>query len=240
MKNWVISTIAVFLCTVSWSQFPEGIAYQSQVFGSGGQLISNSTIGVEFNIRQSSMAGTIVWQETHLVTTNDLGHIEVVIGAGTSTGGGTLANFSDIQWGSDIYFLEMLVDENNVGTYVSAMTQQLMAVPFAFHSKTTAQTFALSALTDVDTSGIQAGDILEWNGTNWVAGADDFTSTGDTAQYAIYADSATYADTANYAYNCVTISPADSAQYAYQADSSSYAYNAALESNNLEFLLLLI
>ncbi|NQX98375.1 MAG: hypothetical protein HRT73_10930, partial [Flavobacteriales bacterium] len=72
-------------------------------------------------------------------------------------------------------FIEMLVDENNVGTYVSTMTQQLMAVPFSYHSKTTSQEFSLSGLQDVDTTGIQIGDVLEWDGAQWV----QFMMSGD-------------------------------------------------------------
>lgn len=212
---------------MGWSQtFPEGIAYQSQVFGSSGQFLSNATIGVEFNIRQTNMNGTIVWQETHVVTTNELGHIALVIGQGTPTGTGTVAQFSDIPWADDTYFLEMLVDENNIGLFVSAMTQQLMAVPFAFHAKTTSQEFQLSELLDVDTTGLSVGDILEWNGTQWVPGQDDFTTNSDTAQYALLADSSTYADTAGYASNCIAVAPADTAFFAYDADTANHSLTA--------------
>ena len=122
------------------------------------------------------------------------------------------------------YFLELLVDEDNVGTFVSTFTQQLMSVPFAFHSKTTDQLYSLSSLTDVDTTGIQIGDILEWDGVNWVPGADDIALNADTAQFAYVSDSATYADTAFFAQNCVLLTNADSAGFAYLSDTANYAF----------------
>lgn len=225
MKKWISAIVLMCSLSVGLSQsFPEGIAYQAQVFGSSGQILSNANVGIEFNVRSTSLSGPIVWQETHAVTLNDVGHFAVNVGQGTSTGNGSAADFSSIQWDADIYFLEMLVDENNLGVYVTTMTQQLMAVPFAFHSKTTAQTFSLSELNDVDTTGLQVGDILEWDGNNWVPGTDNFASTTDTAQYAYYADSTSYADTASYAFNCVTLSTVDSSLFSYVADTANYAF----------------
>ena len=43
---------------------------------------------------------------------------------------------------------------NDYHSFISVNTQQLLAVPFAFHAKTTSQEFELSNLSDVDTTGI--------------------------------------------------------------------------------------
>ena len=223
MKNWIISMAIALSCSVWSQQFPEGIAYQAQIFGSGGEFLSNTTVGIEFNIRSTSMSGTIVWQETHTSLTNDLGHVSVVIGEGVSTGIGTETSFSNIPWSDDIYFVEMLVDENNTGNYISSMTQQLMAVPFAFHSKTTDQTFNLSGLQDVDTTGLQVGDILKWDGSQWVPGTDNFTANADTAQFALNSGHSVYSDTAFFAVNCIFSQPADSAAYSDYSDSSNFS-----------------
>ena len=225
MKNLIISFLLLFGCSNVQAQvFPEGIAYQAQVTGATGNILSNVNVGVRFNIRSTSLTGAIVWQEDHSLTVNDLGHFAVNVGSGVSTGVGSAASFDQIDWASDSYFLEMLFDENNVGSYVSTITQQLMAVPFAFHSKTTEQTFSLSSLDDVDTTGIQIGDILEWNGSNWVPGADDIATAADTVQYAFIADSATYADTALFAQNCIILTNADSAYFSHYSDTSNFSY----------------
>ena len=207
-----------FCLAVGFGQdFPEGIAYQAQVRDSDGGLLSDVTIGVEFNIRSGAMDGTIVWQERHTVMVNEYGHFNLNIGEGTSTGGGSSASFDAIDWGASVHFLEMLIDEDNVGTFVSSMTQQMMAVPYAFHAKTTAETFGLNDLNDVDTAGIEIGDLLQWDGTNWVP------TSSDSVLFSHYSDTAHYADTALFALNCEDPELVDSANYAYHADSANYA-----------------
>lgn len=224
MRNWIVISICFVWIQGVWGQdsFPEGIAYQAQIHSPDGSFLGGATVGVQFNIRAGSMDGTIVWQEGETVELNDFGHFNLVIGEGTSTGVGTSPSFSAIEWSSGTYFLEMLIDEANDGTYISSMTQQMMAVPYAFHAKTTDQTFALSQLTDVDTTGIEIGDVLKWNGDTWIPSED---IVADSSAYAATAGASVYADTATYALNCLTPELVDSALYAYYADSANYAMN---------------
>jgi len=221
MKNWIIISILLLSVNVGLSQtFPEGISYQAQVNGSDGNFLSGVTIGVEFNIRNTSIDGSIAWQETHTVTLSDLGHFSLIIGNGISTGVGTSPSFEEIDWQNGPYFIEMLVDEENTGDYVSSITQQMMSVPFAFHAKTTSQKYALSQLTDVDTAGIEIGDVLKWDGENWIASED---LVPDTVSFALESGSSIYADTADYAIVSEIPTLVDSSNYAYYADSVNYA-----------------
>lgn len=225
MKKLIITSLVCLLSAyqVIAQSFPEGIPFQAQIFSQSGGILSSVTVPVRFNIRSASLTGTIVWQEDHIVTLNDLGHFSANIGTGLSTGAGTVLLFSDLPWSSNYFFVELLVDENSTGSFNSIFTQQLMAVPFAYHSKTTSQQFALSQLQDVDTSGIQVGDILKWNGTAWVPSSDNIAVSTDTVNFAYSSSNAVYADTAVYAMNCIYPSLVDSSNYAYQADSSNYA-----------------
>jgi hypothetical protein len=239
MKNWISIFTLFFSGIILWGQdFPEGMPYQAQVLSSSGNLLDGSTIGVGFKIRQNSLLGDVVWAETHEVMLNNWSHFSVNIGSGVSTGDGSLDEFSDINWGESIYFLEMLIDEENSGFYVSVSTQQLMAVPFAFHAKTTSQKFSLSDLEDIDTTGIEIGDILKWNGVKWVPEEYDmpdsiyFAYNSDTANYAAYASYAenclipVWVDSANYALSGDSAIYADTSMYANYADSSTYADTA--------------
>ncbi|MGV6860140.1 MAG: tail fiber domain-containing protein [Putridiphycobacter sp.] len=239
MKNIIISICILILGQgFIWAQnFPEGIAYQAQVRGTTGAILDNQIIGLTFNIRQNSINGVIAWQETHLVTTNNIGHFEVNIGQGTSTGNGIYTQFEDINWGDSNYFIEMLLDENNSGNFVSIYTQQFMAVPYAYHSKTTDQKYKLSELLDVDTTGINIGDVLAWDGSKWVPQVDTFTFSIDTVQYAQFSDSSNYAQTAGYALNCQTPTFVDSSYFAYYADSALYATqsNQSIYSDSANF-----
>jgi hypothetical protein len=200
--------------------FPDGMAYQAQVFDTDGAFMSGATVGIEFTIRSGDMAGTIVWQEQHTVTLNEMGHFSTVIGEGISTGMGTAPSFDAISWGSATHFLEMAVDRDLSGTYLTSLNQQMMAVPYAFHAKTTAQKFKLTQLLDVDTLGIEIGDVLKWDGDNWVPEEDLYT---DTLDFVFYADSANYADTADFALNCETPVWVDSAGYAMTSDTANFA-----------------
>jgi len=222
MRNWISAFLCILCFNLAYGQdFPEGISYQAQVRNADGGFLSDATIGVEFNIRATTLAGTIVWQERHTVTTNQLGHLEVVIGQGVTTGAGSALTFDAIDWAVTTHFLEMRIDEDNSGSFVTSMTQQMMAVPFAFHSKTTAQKFALASLTDVDTAGIEIGDVLKWDGTAWVPSID---LSPDTVSFAFYSDSSFFADTATFAINCETPELVDSSSYAYYADSVNFAF----------------
>lgn len=224
MKDWIIRILFLTLSNLGFSQaFPDGLSFQAQVKKSDGQLLSNEPIGVIFNIRSNTMTGTIIWQEEQIITVNELGHFSTEIGITTSTGIGTVNTFSDIQWSQSLFFLEMLVDENNTQNYVSVSTQQLMSVPFAFHSKTTSQKYKLSELTDVDTTGIQIGDVLKWDGVKWVPETDNTISPADTVNFSFNSDSSNYATYSTYAINCIPPTYVDSSAYSAYSDSSTYA-----------------
>jgi hypothetical protein len=226
MKTWIINIIFLFIINTGFAQnFPEGISYQAQVYSSSGTLLSNQVIGVQFNIRVNSINGNITWQENHNITVNDLGHFSLLIGQGTSTGIGSNLLFSNIDWKLGAYYLEMLIDENNTGSFITTATQQMMSVPFAFHSKTSSQEYKLTQLTDVDTTGIQVGDVLKWNGSAWIATDDNIVNQNDTVHFSYFSDSTQYANTANYAFNCVSATLVDSSNVSLYADSSQYSNN---------------
>jgi hypothetical protein len=235
MKIAIVSLLTLFLGLNGLSQgFPEGIPFQAQIFSQSGGMLSNASIGIRFNIRQSSISGPIVWQENHTVVVNDLGHFSINVGTGASTGAGSAIQFSDIDWSSGSYFIELLVDEMNTSSFNSIMTQQFMAVPYAYHSKTTSQQYALSQLQDVDTSGIQVGHVLKWNGTSWVSAPDQIASACDTVDFAISTQNSVYADTAVYALNCISTSYVDSSSFAFYSDTADYAFSAG-HSNTAQF-----
>ena len=222
MKVW-ISILSVFFSVITNAQeFPEGMPYQAQILSSSGELLNGSEVDIAFNIRMESFDGEIVWGERHVVVLNDWSHFELNIGQGVSTGMGSVPYFDEIDWSRSLYFLEMLVDEDRSGSFVSVSNQQLMAVPFAFHSKTTAQKFSLSDLNDVDTFGIQVGDVLKWDGLNWIPEEYDMP---DSILFAFYSDSALFAERANFAENCAIPIWVDSSMYAIYGDSASYAAN---------------
>ena len=118
----IIATIATF------AQAPQGFNYQATVRNSSGALIVNQIVLVKFNVYQNTATGTLVYSENQTVTTDDLGHINIVVGQGTATVG----TFSTINWGTANYYLGI---ELNTGSgYMAMGTTQLLSVPYAFYA----------------------------------------------------------------------------------------------------------
>ena len=135
------------------AQAPQGIPYQSVIRNGSGALMINQAIHIRFSIHDSTMLGTVVYQEIHTVTTSNLGMVTVAIGQGTPS----LATFSSINWGSGAKFMQVELDAAGGSNYTDLGTQQMMSVPYAFH--------AGNGLPN----GNHIGDVLSWNGYQWVS-----------------------------------------------------------------------
>ena len=78
------------------AQAPDGINYQAVARDNNGNVLDNRLISVRFGILATSPTGTLLHEEEHsLITTNDFGLFNLVIGRGTRIGG-TAANFAGI------------------------------------------------------------------------------------------------------------------------------------------------
>lgn len=125
MKKMKLLVLAMMFSPVlMWAQ-QDGINYQAAVRDGSGVLITNQAVATTFKIRQGTVVGTIVYEETHNPMTNDYGLINVVIGEGSVVSG----TFDAIDWGSDTYFIDIAIDGNNLGAF------ELKSVPYAHHSK---------------------------------------------------------------------------------------------------------
>ena len=126
-------TLLAFVITITtFAQVPQGFNYQATVRNSAGALIVNQIVLVKFNILQNTANGAIVYSENQSTNTDDLGHINLVVGQGTATTG----TFSTINWGSGSYYLEI---ELNIGSgYVAMGTTQLLSVPYALYANSSA------------------------------------------------------------------------------------------------------
>ncbi|CAL2082320.1 hypothetical protein [Tenacibaculum sp. 190524A05c] len=130
LKRWNSFLFLFLFSLIAYSQTPDGFNYQSVVRDASGDVISNSAVGVQFKLRQTTASGTIVYTETHTPTTNAYGVFNVVVGQGTTTD-----DFSSIDWSADSYFIEVSIDAAGGTTYVSMGTTQLLSVPYALQAK---------------------------------------------------------------------------------------------------------
>jgi uncharacterized protein (TIGR02145 family) len=128
----LFTLLALVITLITFAQVPQGFNYQATVRNSSGVLIVNQNVLVKFNVLQNSANGTIVYSENQSANTDDLGHINLVVGQGTATTG----TFSTINWGSGSYYLEI---ELNIGSgYVAMGTTQLLSVPYALYANSSA------------------------------------------------------------------------------------------------------
>jgi len=130
----------LFLLTVHCSLFtllaqaPQGFNYQAVARDTDGSLFDSETIDVKIGIRSGSETGTLVWEETHTVTTNEFGLFTLKIGDVTATpGSGSAATFSDVDWSTGAHYLAVEIDPGS--GFVPMGTSELLSVPFALFAE---------------------------------------------------------------------------------------------------------
>jgi hypothetical protein len=181
---------ALLLTASVFAQSPEKMSYQAVVRNSSDALVTNTQIGMEINIRQGTVSGTVVYTETQTPTTNANGLVSIEIGGGTG--------FNAIDWSAGPYFIETKTDPTGGTNYTITGTSQLLSVPYALHAKT-AETIE-GGITETDpifgassASGITSADTTYWNnkqerltaGTNMTI-EDNIISTADCCSFTHY------------------------------------------------------
>jgi hypothetical protein len=126
-----------------------------------GSVMASSAVSLTFMIHDGTPNGTVVYQESHALTSNAQGLVTCVVGNGVVSEG----NFENINWGSGAKFLHVMMNGTDLGT------QQMLSVPYALYSKS-----ADNALNGF--SGVSAdGDTLFLsNGQVFVASSNSSSS----------------------------------------------------------------
>ncbi len=128
MKNhFLIPILFLFLALSSYSQSPQGIPYQAVMRNADGSVMASSPVNLTLMIHDGTANGTVVYQESHALTSNAQGLVSCVVGNGVVSQG----NFSNINWGSGPKFLHVMMGTTDLGT------QQLMSVPYALYTEET-------------------------------------------------------------------------------------------------------
>jgi hypothetical protein len=144
------------------AQPPQGFNYQALVRNSSGQALANQAVSVRVRLHRDSIAGTVVYAETHGVTTSARGNINLIIGRGTVVSG----TFASLDWSRPM-FLETGVDVSGGTSYTDLGTTQLMSVPYALYA------------------GQAAPATLGQSSTNYYGTGTVFVSATDTVYKAI-------------------------------------------------------
>ncbi len=145
MKTTLITLVIVLIAITVIAQSPQAFKYQAVARDNTGNALANQNVKFRIGILQGSASGTLVYSETHLVTTNQFGLANMEIGNGTVISG----VFADIDWGANISFLQIEMDETGSGSFYELMgTSQLLSVPYSLYSGSTGDTTRWKKIND--------------------------------------------------------------------------------------------
>ena len=171
---------------------PQGFNYQSIVRDGNGDPLLNQTVTLLFSIRNGAPNGPVAYSEKQVISTNEFGLINLVIGQG---GTPLQGNFTTINWGGGAKYLTVAL-ETSPNVFDELGSSQLMSVPYALFAQTsstggndnwgsqTVQTkpelsgngTAASPL-GIAQQGAATGQVLKWDGSKWVP-QDDIANNG--------------------------------------------------------------
>jgi hypothetical protein len=169
MKKKILTLIAAAFTLFSFAQPPHYFNYQAVIRDAEGNLLTGQDVSIKIEILAGSASGTVVFRETHLVTTNDQGLVTLPVFGGTHDG-----MWLAIDWSANDYFIKIYLG-NSTGTDFQEMgTSQLLSVPYALHANT-----VNTERQELSVSGTELS-ISDGNSVNLPEIYDDFTVSGTT------------------------------------------------------------
>ena len=134
MKKTLLFSLMVLIAVSKMyaQKVPEGMKYQAVARSSAGEILSNHTITLRIDLKAAPSNGSrIFYSEDHVVTTNQFGLFDIVVGEGKNN----MGVFAAIPWSSEDVWLAVSLKDKSAN--FSAITEsRLLAVPYAFHALT--------------------------------------------------------------------------------------------------------
>lgn len=198
-----IVVLLLVICLVS------GFYGQSSYSGFYLEGVSSNLVdsSVVFRSQLYNAAGVLLYEENQTKLIDSTGKWWVTIGQGTYNAG-VYSTIDSIPFGMDT--ISLRVEMNWNGAWVTVADSKLSFVPYAFHSRKSAQSLSLIEIIDTTTPGVN----LVYD-TTWHLGSP-------IADYAFSSGTAVLSDTADYIrYPIIPIT--DSAQYVLYVDSTFYS-----------------
>jgi hypothetical protein len=120
------------------AQSPQKFNYQAVVRDNVGAVIKNQIVSFRIAIVKNNASGSEVYAETHTITTNDFGLVNLEVGGGTIISG----SMASIDWGADIYFIKIGLDINGGNNYTLMGSSQLIAVPYSLYAERSGEKYS--------------------------------------------------------------------------------------------------
>lgn len=131
MKHLLFVILLIVSIVNLSAQAPHKFNYQAIARNAAGQVLSNQTISVRFSIRDISNTGPILYQEKHVLTTNQFGLFTALVGTGDVLSG----DFVSINWGLNDKYIQIEYDPEGGSNYLLAGNQQLVSVAYALYAE---------------------------------------------------------------------------------------------------------
>lgn len=227
-----IYSIALILITCMFtadSVNAQAIYYQSTLRKNSGELMGNKTALVKFSFYSDSLLTALHWDETSTVSSNKYGHFSTRIGQGTSTGLGILASFTDLNWSTNNYWLQISVDTTVTGSSFHVMGRaKLLSVPYTLSAQKAAliDSLSLYQLLLVANTPAMVNQVFAFNGTFWQPAND---KDADSVSFSTVTFQATLVDTTMLAQQL--LNPPDSVLFANYNDTATYVPFANTSTN---------
>lgn len=172
MRKFVTILVLCLLSIIIYSQAPHAFKYQAIARDASGNILSEQAVSFRISILQGGPTATASYVETHSVTTNQQGLVNLEIGRGTTVSG----TMSGIDWGSDTYYTKIEMDPTGGSGYLEMGTSQLLSVPYALDAANVEQHEFDSLETNkhmIVGGGLMINKIYELNG--WTDDTENYT-----------------------------------------------------------------
>jgi hypothetical protein len=157
-------TLLLSVATAQTPKAPQSFSFQAVARDASGNVLTNKTISLRMSILNNAAA---VYTETFTVNTNAYGMFTVTLGNGSVVTG----SFSSVNWeegSTSPKSLKVELDPAGGSAYTDMGSTTFNSVPYALVSDR-ATNMSLDHLTDVSVSSPAINQVLQWNGTAWVA-----------------------------------------------------------------------
>ena len=121
-------TLLIFAISLqTYAQLPDAFNYQATIRAESGDLLVNTNVNFKVTIFEGQGVGDS-YVESHFVPTDDLGHVNFVVGYGQPLEG----SMSEIDWSMGNYFMKVELDTGQ--GFVDMGDTQLLSVPYALYA----------------------------------------------------------------------------------------------------------
>lgn len=148
----LLFVMLLFTATSILAQVPNAINFQAIARDANGDVMANTTIMIQLTILDGSATGTNVYQEIRSLTTNGYGSFSFQIGVDPYM---NVGDFDAIEWETGNKYMKVDYDPTaSLNFDLTLGTIEFVTVPYAF---------AAGAVSYIDLSGVQDGDVLLYN-----------------------------------------------------------------------------